>query len=345
MLRYADTHNLTVGLPLDGKWELGGYPAYIDRRLIDPPLTSYNILGHHFRFSKSRLDEFMPVDTKYITILRSPVDNVESVFGFFQDQEPFQSDPKKDGLEGRRNSKGWMDSNEVTSRLGLFYQNPTQYFNTDTDWFFRSRNHMFFDNGLNILATDDQYIDSKIAELSATYTFVLLTDYFDESLILMKHLLCWDWSDVVYVKFKMRIAEAKSNITPELAEQIKTWNYADVKLYDYFNQTFWKKVEDFGFERMESMKYEFGLMQKKAEKDCIDSYVPFKKKPWILGAKLKRNPTDRCKHLAWSETVYGEHLRDKMYKTIPGLTKPSKEQKDALLSLFQQVADAALRVT
>ena len=28
MLRYADTHNLTVGLPLDGKWELGGYPAY-----------------------------------------------------------------------------------------------------------------------------------------------------------------------------------------------------------------------------------------------------------------------------------------------------------------------------
>ena len=130
----------------------------------------------------------MPADTKYITILRSPVDNVVSVFGFFQDQEPFQSDPKKDGLDGHRTSKGWMDSTEVTQRLGLFYANPQQYFNTDTDWFFRSRNHMFFDNGLNILATDDQYIDSKIAELNNIYTFVLLTDYFDESLILMKHL-------------------------------------------------------------------------------------------------------------------------------------------------------------
>lgn len=34
MLRFADTHNLTVGLPLEGKWELGGYPAYIDQHLI-----------------------------------------------------------------------------------------------------------------------------------------------------------------------------------------------------------------------------------------------------------------------------------------------------------------------
>ena len=88
---------------------------------------------------------------------------------------------------------------------------------------------MVFDNGLNVLATNDEYIDQKIAELESVYTFVLLTDFFDESLILMKHLLCWDWQDVIYVKFKMRIAEAKSNITPELAAQIKGWNYADVK--------------------------------------------------------------------------------------------------------------------
>ena len=147
-------------------------------------------------------------------------------------------------------------------------------------------------------------IDQQIAALESIYTFVLLTDYFDESLILMKHLLCWDWPDVVYVKFKMRIAEAKSNITPELGAQIQSWNHADVKLYDAFNKTFWRRVEEFGFDRMESMKYEFAVMQKKAEKECIDSYQPFKKKPWILGAKLKRNPSDYCKHLAWSETVY-----------------------------------------
>ena len=62
--KYSDTHNLTVGLPLEGKWELGGYPAFIDKQLIDPQLTQYNVLGHHFRFNKGKLDEFMPLDTK-----------------------------------------------------------------------------------------------------------------------------------------------------------------------------------------------------------------------------------------------------------------------------------------
>ena len=61
-----DVHNLTVGLPLEGKWELGGYPAYIDQQLIDPRLTKYNVLGHHFRYNRDKLNQFMYPDTKYV---------------------------------------------------------------------------------------------------------------------------------------------------------------------------------------------------------------------------------------------------------------------------------------
>ena len=61
---FSDVHNLTVGLPLEGKWELGGYPAYIDQQLIDPRLTKYNVLGHHFRYNRGKLNEFMYPDTK-----------------------------------------------------------------------------------------------------------------------------------------------------------------------------------------------------------------------------------------------------------------------------------------
>jgi hypothetical protein len=39
----------------------------------------------------------------------------------------------------------------------------------------------------------------------------------------------------------------------------------------------------------------------------------------------------------------GEFLRDKMYKSIPGLVKPTEEQKAASLSLFEQIAGGALR--
>ena len=68
------------------------------------------------------------------------------------------------------------------------------------------------------------------------------TGVFDESLILMKHLLCWDWDDIVYIKFKMRTEEAKAEMNPDLAKKILDWNQADHQLYDYFNTTFWRRV-------------------------------------------------------------------------------------------------------
>ena len=64
--------------------------------------------------------------------------------------------------------------------------------------------------------TDEAYIDSKIQEMDNIFTLVLLTDFFDESLIMMKHKLCWDWDDIVYIKFKMRIQEAKTEVSTRL---------------------------------------------------------------------------------------------------------------------------------
>jgi hypothetical protein len=329
MLRFADQHNLTVGLPLEGKWELGGYPAYIDKQLIDPKLDQYNVLGHHFRFNKQKLDSFMAADTRYVTIIRSPVDNVESVFGFFQDQLPFMN---------------WLETINTTERLGAFYKNPEGYYNTDTDWFFRSKNHMFFDIGYDVNRDNDaEYVAQSIQEMDSFFTLILLTDFFDESLILMKRLLCWDWKDIVYIKFKMRTDDSKAEVNVDLADRIRKWNNADTKLYDYFNQTFWRKVDAYGRDQMDKDLLEFRKKQKEAETECIDSYQPFKKKPWILGAKLKPKPSDFCKHLAWSETVYGEFLRDKMYQTIPGLAKPTEERKTELNNLFEQIAGGALR--
>ena len=102
---------------------------------------------------------------------------------------------------------------------------------------------MFFDIGYDVnRAEDEAYVNQAIAEMDENFTLILLTDFFDESLILMKHLLCWDWDDIVYIKFKMRTEEAKAEMNPELAKKILDWNHADHKLYDYFNTTFWKRV-------------------------------------------------------------------------------------------------------
>ena len=48
---------------------------------------------------------------------------------------------------------------------------------------------MSYDLGLNHEAEDDKYITNAIQELESTYHLVLLTDYFEESLILLKVIL------------------------------------------------------------------------------------------------------------------------------------------------------------
>lgn len=94
---------------------------------------------------------------------------------------------------------------------------------------------------------------------------------------------------------------------------------------------------------MQAELEEFQIKQKEAEHECIQAYEPFKKKPWILGAKLRPRPSTKCKQLAWSETVYGEHIREKMYSDIKGLEKPTAEQKESISTLFTQVSEGAFR--
>ena len=59
---------------------------------------------------------------------------------------------------------------------------------------------------------DQAYVTQAISEMDENFTLILLTDFFDESLIMMKHLLCWDWDDIVYIKFKMRTDDSKAEV-------------------------------------------------------------------------------------------------------------------------------------
>ncbi len=102
-------------------------------------------------------------------------------------------------------------------------------------------------------------------------------------------------------------------------------------------------MDEYGRDRMAEDLKTFQIKRDEAEDLCIDSYQPFKKKPWMLGAKLKPKPSDYCKHLAWSETVYGEHLRDKMYDSIEGLSRPSDSDEEQRQALFDDVAQGSLR--
>lgn len=332
IMRHADNYNLRTGLPPEGKWELGAYPAKLNKDFIEPyDLKEYDVMSHHFRLDPKALKEVVPADTRVITILRETVGNVESAFGFFRDQEPFDK---------------WMDGEEMGDRLDKFYTNPLSYYRNSDDWYFRAKNMLWFDLGYDPDKDhDDEYIQKSLKELDDTLTFVLITDYFDESLVLLKHAMCWSWEDILYVKFKMRTDDAKTKITPIMADRIKSWNRADWIMYQHYNTSFWARASEYGIDNLNRDVEELQRRNKEAEKKCVLRYEPFKKKNWILHAVPRRPQSAFCTQLQASEIVYSDILKNKMYfKMDLGLHKPARDKTEQVLRDFEVVQNKALHV-
>lgn len=297
LLRYAEKHHLITGLPFGDHWELAGYPGKFDRHLIDPILPKYNMMCHHFRYSPEIKESTYP-DHAFITMLRDPVKNFESEFGFFRDY-PFPQ---------------WVGGNGT---LENFLASPAKFYTHDTPWYFRAKNYMSFDLGLEHENEDPGYVQSAIQQLEETYHLVLLTDYFEESLILLKDLLCMSDEDLVYLQLKTRTERV--DVNPEQSRRIREWNKLDSAIYDHFYGVFNEKIKAFGTDRMakEVINLRNGIARVKQE--CVESVDTQREHSWILRNVLRKGATEMCRKMNWGEVKYGDYIRllQKDWTSVP----------------------------
>lgn len=75
-----------------------------------------------------------------------------------------------------------------------------------------------FDLGLKrIHFSDQEFINNTIEDLDEAIDLVLIAEYMDESLVLLKRALCWDLDDVVYFTHRQRANDYKDlNITTKM---------------------------------------------------------------------------------------------------------------------------------
>jgi len=120
---------------------------------------------------------------------------------------------------------------------------------------YRVRNPMLFDTGL-----DHRHFHNKTAVkrhidfINHEFDLIMIADYFDESLILLKRLLRWDFEDILYIKHNVAHGRLKEKSTDEIKKQILTWNWADSLFFDHFNETLWRKIQEIGPEFFEDLK-------------------------------------------------------------------------------------------
>ncbi|XP_019628627.1 PREDICTED: galactose-3-O-sulfotransferase 3-like [Branchiostoma belcheri] len=140
-----------------------------------------------------------------------------------------------------------------TNPIKTFLENPWKYKNLSEAYFSfcnvtwdGTRNHLAFDLGYPTEGADDmEAAERYIKELEYDFKLVLLLEHLDESLVLLRRLMCWEMKDVVYdtaPKNVVNYSYESYNATPEELANLRRWKAVDYRLYDTFNRSLWRKI-------------------------------------------------------------------------------------------------------
>lgn len=317
LLRFGEKHRLKFAFP-DGRNDFFYPSPFLCSQVKDyRPGDCFNIVCNHMRFNYREVAKLLPEDTVYISILRDPVDLFESSFHYYHRAVPLT----------------WRISGD--NKLAEFLSSPQTYYSPDAINSFYLRNLLSFDFGFeNNLEAEDPRVMKSVLHLSRYLDLVLIAEYFEESLILLKDKLCWTMEDILYFKLNTRKSSSVSKLSSELRAKALSWNGADWKLYQFFNTTFWAKVKDFGTERMKQEVKELRKRNAEMRDICIKDggAVEAQKiqdtrfRPWqpvgessILGYNMKKHVEPKfraiCEKMLTPEIQYLSELGVSLWLT------------------------------
>ncbi|XP_074154023.1 galactose-3-O-sulfotransferase 2 isoform X2 [Sminthopsis crassicaudata] len=318
LYRFTEKRNLTVALPAGQLFHLG-YPWLFLTKYVEgfKDLNgTFNIMCNHLRFNPTEVEKVMPNNTFYFSILRNPIAQLESAFVYYKDYVPaFQK----------------------TKSLNEFLASPLKYYSEALSMKnIYAKNNMWFDFGYDNNRQGKGYVRDAIREIQRRFQLILISDYFDESMVLLRNTLHWELDDVVYFKLNSRSEETIQNLTRENQERVKEWCALDWELYQHFNRTFWQKLREVvGLKRLRREVALLRERQRELMDVCIQDGRPKNKtqikdmnlKPYqsgeadILGYNLKQHLDNetlaRCQRMVMPEIQYMAHLYSQQFPTNP----------------------------
>ena len=309
-----------------------GWPWFFQANsFLDLNGTEPNILDNHARYHYENMRSVMPNDTIFVTILRDPVKQFESSFSYMT----------LDKILGMKNS---------TNPIDEFFKDPdgvlvnyvlTQDLRINSDRLKLIRNGMFYDLGLESKDFENATkVEAMIKQLESQFHLVMLTEYFEQSMVLLKRLLCWDLDDVVYFTLKQRAVSWKRNISEPLREKIQKWSSADVALYAHFNKTFWTILNNLGpdfHEEVESLKRRnremMELCIRKENHHSAELLQTAETRQFKVRYDIPHAARQLCSRMTWDEIKYLKHLREIEIGRISRRYKKHNEDDSIITSL------------
>ncbi|XP_023930158.1 galactosylceramide sulfotransferase-like [Lingula anatina] len=206
--------------PWKSKFDINRRKITINDANYNPNVT-YDIIFNHMIFDSRVIETMMPNDTFYIGIVREPFSQFQSAFNFYRISSKFNlKNSTNPVVEFMKNPYRYWTDDYVTTHVG-FLRNAMMY-------------AFGFPDDRNDLRNNDRFIAEYIDFLDKKFDFVIVLEMLDESLVLLRRLLCWGMDDVLYVVTNKREYEYK-NVKDEIAvKKHRLWSKADYQLYSHF---------------------------------------------------------------------------------------------------------------
>ncbi|XP_066277842.1 galactose-3-O-sulfotransferase 3-like [Branchiostoma lanceolatum] len=285
------------------------YPEII----MPPQGESHDILTYHTVYDRPNIVRQLTSAAKFVTILREPFQHFKSAFAFY----------------------GYKKIFNITAQnpLETFLENPIFYDNLKRGSY-KTRNPMAKDLGLSVNMLSPSHQKNEIANITKQFIdkifrefdLVMISDHFDESLVLLRRLMCWDLKDVLYYKYntyKYSSIYDASNISQRLRDTHEEWDAVDYALYEYFNKTLWKKIAAEGESFVQELAH-FRDVELKMRTHCNSDYsvleaLVISESPWNSAFKID---SEYCTWVKTFHMCYYYLIRDRNSRYQAGLKGP-----------------------
>jgi len=304
------------------------YPYLLEPFCFRPLKTKqFNIMCQHVVYTPEVISRIMPPDTVYFTTIREPFARAKSSFAYFR-----RIRERATNLIGSDKFERYLEDIPGNERRIKSPDNFLKRFNKCAPLGYSDLlNGMAFDlgfpNGFHYDTVDQSqnatFIREWIKALSHRFSLVMVVEYYHESLVLLRRLMCWTTEDIIYLKQNGRnYLNKNKQPDPQLLANFRRYNLPDYALYDHFNRTLWRKIADAGDDFWAEVEHFNGVIAKIAQfchasPDKADYTLVIPNSSWNDEFTLQREYCEKMRKLIYKDVV-------RLYESLPGKNTKSK---------------------
>jgi len=255
----------------------------------------YNVFAFHTMWNKAEVEKVLGPGAVYFTIIRSPIDEFESLYNYVRFEKQFHMNLETFTLN-------MVKRNQHISRVHGYL----------------GRNQQFWDLGrppTSLQTVDD--VRKQILEIEKEFDLVLISDDMDSSLVLLSDQLCWPLQSFTSLKINSRKKSSIDELSPETRHILKEWLWADEMLYSYFKEVLQQRKLVYGIDELNEQVKNLRAMNTEIKNVCIEKMTNNRNeldsdfKPYntdVLGFKMNSSVA-WCRNYGISEMSFIGDLR------------------------------------